>query len=34
VAASNFTWSAAVGTAADRAGNVATGSVTTNTQSF
>jgi hypothetical protein len=34
VAASNFTWSAAAGTAADLAGNVATGSVTTNGQRF
>jgi hypothetical protein len=34
VAASNFTWSASGGTAADVAGNVATGSVTTNSQRF
>jgi hypothetical protein len=33
-AASNFNWSAAGGTAADTAGNVATGSVTTNSQTF
>ncbi len=32
VAASNFTWSTTGGTAADPAGNVATGSVTTNTR--
>src|SRR5205807_899742 len=32
--ASNFTWSASGGTASDNAGNVATGSVTTNNQRF
>jgi hypothetical protein len=34
VAASNFTWSSTGGTATDLAGNLATGSVTTNTQRF
>jgi hypothetical protein len=34
VAASNFTWSTSGGTAADNAGNTATGSVTTNAQRF
>jgi hypothetical protein len=34
VAASNFTWSTSGGTATDLAGNVATGSVTTNSQRF
>jgi hypothetical protein len=34
VAASNFTWSTASGTAKDTAGNAALGSVTTNNQRF
>jgi hypothetical protein len=34
VAASNFTWSTSTGTADDRAGNAAAGSVTSNTQRF
>ena len=33
-AASNFTWSAAGGTAADAAGNLASGTITTNSQQF